>query len=138
MRKWLCALLAAALLAMPVSALAAGITEATLIYEDYDEVHVQQTVTDKALLKEIQAILARAKQNPVDEVDHTMNCTLMCVTTGDILDFAVATDGSAFIIDNASEQTYAVNADDMDRLWEIYDKVDAGKGIEAETAFEEW
>ena len=50
----------------------------------------------------------------------------------------MATDGSAFIVDNATEQTYAVNADDMDRLWEIFDQVDAGKGLEAEEAFEEW
>lgn len=138
MKKWLCALLLAALLALPVAALAAGVTEATLIYEDYDEQHVQQTISDAATLKEIQAILSRAKKNPVDSVEHTMNCTLMCVTDADILDFAVATDGSAFIVDNATEQTYAVNADDMDRLWEIFDQVDAGKGLEADEAFEEW
>lgn len=137
MKKWLCALLVAALLAAG-SALAAGITEATLIYEDYDGAHVQQTVSDAALLKELQQILARAKKNPVGEVEHTMNCTLMCITNEDILDFAVATDGSAFIVDNATEQTYAVNADDMDRLWEIYDQVNAGLGVEADEAFEDW
>ena len=138
MKKLICALLLAALLALPVSALAAAITEATLIYEDYDGDHVQQTVTDQALLAEIQAILARAKKNPVGAIEHTMNCTLMCVTDSDIVDFAVATDGSAFVVNNATEQAYAVNADDMDRLWAIYDRVDAGKGIEADEAFEDW
>ena len=37
-----------------------------------------------------------------------------------------------------TEQAYAVNADDMDRLWEIYDLVNAGMGIEADEAFEDW
>lgn len=138
MKRMICALLLAALLAMPISALADDIREATLIYEDYDGAHVQQTVSDKALLAEIQEILARAKQNPVGSIDHTMNSTLMCVTDNDIVDFSVATDGSAFIVNNANEQAYAMNADDMDRLWEIYDQVDAGKGVEADAAFEDW
>ena len=138
MKKRICALMLAALLAMTAPALADAINEATLIYEDYDGNHAQQTITDRILLEEIQAILSRARQNPVEDIEHTMNSTLMCVTDSDIIDFSVATDGSAFIINNATEQAYAVNADDMDRLWAIYDQVDASKGIEADEAFEDW
>ena len=136
-KKTLCALLLCALL-MP-AALAATITEATLVYEDEDSIQVQQTLTDPALLSELETILAAAHKNPVDlNGEHTMNCTLMCVTAEDIFDFACATDGSAFITDNATETTYAVDADDMDRLWEMFSEVKTGMGIEAADAFEDW
>ena len=134
MKKWICALLLAALLLAP-AALAATIIEATMVYEDDDGNRVEQSVTSRELLGEIQEILAEAKRNPVAEIHHTMNSTLMCVTEDDVVDFAVATDGSAFIIDNTTEKPYAVGADDMDRLWEIFDEVNAGMGIEAEDAF---
>ena len=138
-RKALCALLVAALLLLPAAALAASITEATMIYEDEDGFQTQQTVSDPALLSELEGILLRARENPVSmDGEHTMNCTLMCVTDVDILDFACSTDGSAFITDNATEVTYAVDAGDMDRLWAIFSEVKAGMGIEAADAFEDW
>ena len=54
-RKALCALLVAALLLLPAAALAASITEATMIYEDEDGFQTQQTVSDPALLSEADA-----------------------------------------------------------------------------------
>lgn len=138
MKKWICALLLAALLLTP-TALAAVITEATMVYEEEDNLQTQQTVTDAALLSELEGMLQTARQNPVSsDGEHSMNCTLLCMTAEDILDFAVATDGSAFITDNATEITYAVDANDMDRLWEIFGEVKAGMGVEAADAFEDW
>ena len=138
-RKGICALLIAALLLLPAAALAATISEATMIYEDEDNFQSQQTVSDPALLAELERILRGAHENPVNvDGEHTMNCTLLCVTETDIIDFACSTDGSAFITDNASEITYAVDANDMDRLWVIFSEVKAGMGIEAADAFEDW
>lgn len=138
-RKALCALLAAALLLLPAAALAAGINEATMVYEDEDNFQAQQTISDAALLTELERILMSARENPVNiDGEHTMNCTLMCVTDTDIIDFACSTDGSAFITDNASETTYAVDAGDMDRLWQIFSEVKNGMGVEAADAFEDW
>ena len=52
MKKWICALLLVGLLAAAFGALAAPkMTEATMIYEDYDGNRCEQTVVDDGTLQ---------------------------------------------------------------------------------------
>ena len=133
MKRIVCALLAAALLATGASALAAAkLTEITMLYEDYDGNREEQTVVDEATLKELQDMLLRASRNPAELDGCTMNCTLLCtVDDGDIRDFAVATDGCPFITDSITGKTYRLEDADRDRLWEIFDLVQEVMGYDA-------
>lgn len=133
MKKWICALLLAALLAMSCGALAASkLTEVIMIYEDYDGNRVEQTVVDDATLKELQDMLVRAKGNKAELENCTMNSSLFCkLESGDIYDFAVATDGCPYITDMTTDQTYRLADADRDRLWEIFDLVQEVMGYDA-------
>ena len=78
-----------------------------MIYEDYDGHRAEQTVNDDETLKELEAMLTRAKKNPAELDNCTMNCTLFCTTKdGEIFDFAVATDGCPYITDRGTDKTY--------------------------------
>ena len=128
----LCALLVC-LVALSVSALADGkLSEAILIYEDYDGNRAEQTVDDAAVLNEIEAMLLRAAKNPAELEGCTMNCTLFCMLkSGEIYDFAIATDGCPYLTDLNSTNTYAFTDEDRARFWEIYDVVADTMGFDA-------
>ena len=134
MKKWICALLLALIAALSVGALADGLamTEAVMIYEDYDGYHAEQTLADETSLTELQWILQRAAKRPAQIDGNTMNSTLLCMLSdGSIYDFAVATDGSAIITDMTTDKTYAMADGDQDRFWELFDVISAGMGYDA-------
>lgn len=134
MKRWICALLAAALLALSVPALAAGsgLKEVIMVYEDYDGNRAEQTIDDEATLTELAEMLKRAKKNPGQLDGCTMNSTLFCVVpSGEIYDFAVATDGCPYITDMDNNKTYTLSEADQARLWEIFDLVQETMGYDA-------
>ena len=134
MKRWICALLAAALLALSVPALAAGsgLKEVIMVYEDYDGNRAEQTIDDEATLTELVEMLKRAKKNPGQLDGCTMNSTLFCVVpSGEIYDFAVATDGCPYITDMDNNKTYTLSEADQARLWEIFDLVQETMGYDA-------
>ena len=134
MKRWICALLAAALLALSVPALAAGsgLKEAIMVYEDYDGNRAEQTIDDEPTLAELAEMLKRAKKNPGQLDGCTMNSTLFCVVpSGEIYDFSVATDGCPYIVDMDNNKTYTLSAEDQARLWEIFDLVQETMGYDA-------
>lgn len=133
MKRLMCALLALGLLALAFGALAEGrITDVQMIYEDYDGHFANQTADGADVVKEIEAMLTRARKNPAQLDGCTMNCTLLCtLQNGDIYDIAVATDGCPFITDMTTDKTYRMTDDDMARLWEIFDVIQEEMGYDA-------
>ena len=130
-------LLMIGLLAASASALAAAkLTEATMIYEDYDGQRCEQTVVDTATLKEVQDMLERAAKNSATLDNCTMNCTLLCkVGEETLISFAVATDGCPFVTDQESGRTYRLEEDDWARLWQIYEQIQDAMGYDAALVF---
>ena len=108
MKRLICLLLAVGLLLACSGALAASkMTEATMIYEDYDGNRCEQTVVDDGTLQELQDMLLRAKKNKGELENCTMNSTLFCRFGEDrVFDFAIATDGCPYLVDNAANKTY--------------------------------
>lgn len=136
MKKLICALLLALVAALCTAALADGLvlTEAVMIYEDYDGYHAEQTLDEETDLTELQWILQRAAKNPAKIEGNTMNSTLLCMlTNGSIYDFAIATDGSAIITDMTTDKTYAMEPGDLERFWELFDVIRQGMGYDAST-----
>lgn len=134
MKKLICALLLALVAALCTAALADGLvlTEAVMIYEDYDGYHAEQTLDEETDLTELQWILQRAAKNPAKIEGNTMNSTLLCMlTNGSIYDFAIATDGSAIITDMTTDKTYAMESGDLERFWELFDVIRQGMGYDA-------
>lgn len=133
MKRMICALLAALML-LGASAVAEGqkLTEALMIYEDYDGNREEQTVLDEETLSELQDMLLRARKNKAQLENCTMNCTLFCtMEDGALYDFAVATDGCPYITDKTADQTYRLSDEDDARLWEIFDIVQEAMGYDA-------
>ena len=129
----ICTLLAALML-LGASAVAEGqkLTEALMIYEDYDGNREEQTVLDEETLSELQDMLLRARKNKAQLENCTMNCTLFCtMEDGALYDFAVATDGCPYITDKTADQTYRLSDEDDARLWEIFDIVQETMGYDA-------
>ena len=129
----ICTLLAAMML-LGASAVAEGqkLTEALMIYEDYDGNREEQTVLDEETLSELQDMLLRARKNKAQLENCTMNCTLFCtMEDGALYDFAVATDGCPYITDKTADQTYRLSDEDDARLWEIFDIVQEAMGYDA-------
>lgn len=137
LKKLICALLLAGLLAASLGALAAAkMTEATMIYEDYDGNRCEQTVLDDDTLQELQDMLLRAKKNSAELENCTLNSTLFCRFGEDkVYDFAIATDGCPFLVDNAANKTYRFSDADQARLWEIFDLVQDTMGYDASLVF---
>jgi len=137
LKKLICALLLAGLLAASLGALAAAkMTEATMIYEDYDGNHCEQTVVDDDTLQELQDMLLRAKKNSGELDNCTLNSTLFCRFGEEkVYDFAIATDGCPFLVDNAANKTYRFSDADQARLWEIFDLVQDTMGYDASLVF---
>ena len=139
MKRLICALLALCLAALGTCALAEShLSEIQMIYEDYDGQAANETVTDPEVLEEIENMLLRARMNPTDPDGATMNCTLLCTNeSGEIYDFAIATDGRAFVADLTTGKTYLLPEEDLDRLWEIFPLVYDAMGIDA-AMFMDW
>ncbi len=137
MKRLICTLLLVGLLSASFGALAAAkMTEATMIYEDYDGNRCEQTVVDDATLQELQDMLMRAKKNKGELENCTMNSTLFCRFGEDkVFDFAIATDGCPYMTDNGSEKTYRFSDADQARLWEIFDLVQDAMGYDAALVF---
>lgn len=133
MKRFMAALLALCVMALGASALAeARLSEAQMLYEDYDGNQANQSVSDEATLEELEGILLRARQNPAELEGCTMNCTLLCtLPSGEIYDIAVATDGCPYITDVAADKTYRMEDDDQTRLWEIFDLIRETMGYDA-------
>lgn len=137
MKRLICTLLLVSLLSASFGALAAAkMTEATMIYEDYDGNRCEQTVVDDDTLQELQDMLMRAKKNKGELENCTMNSTLFCRFGEDkVFDFAIATDGCPYLVDNAADKTYRFSDADRDRLWEIFDLVQDTMGYDAALVF---
>ena len=137
MKRLICLLLAVALLSACYGALAASkMTEATMIYEDYDGNRCGQTVVDDGTLQELQDMLLRAKKNAGELENCTMNSTLFCRFGEDqVYDFAIATDGCPYLVDNGANKTYKFSDADRERLWEIFDLVQDTMGYDASMVF---
>ncbi len=134
MKKTICALLLALVLALSAAALADGgrLSEAVMIYEDYDGSRAEQTIDDETTLTELQWILERTAGNPAKLQSNTMNSTLLCMLpNGSIYDFAIATDGSGYITDMTTDKSYVMEAGDLERFWEIFDVIQQGMGYDA-------
>lgn len=133
MKRITAALLALCLLMMGASALASTkLADVTMLYEDYDDNHATQSITDEATLKELEAMLQRAKKNPAQLENCTMNCTLLLTDkNGAVVDLAVATDGCPYITDRGTDKTYRLTDDDQARLWEIFDLIQETMGYDA-------
>lgn len=136
LRKMICALLLTALVLSFCAAQAAALDEIWMEYEDYSGVRAEQSVEDVADIKELEAILLRAKDNPAELDGCTMNCTLNCMDgDGNIYDFAVATDGCPFIQLRSNGAVYSLG-DDYGRFWEILADVREGMGYDASDVFD--
>jgi len=136
MKRLICALLLIGLLAATGALAEARMTEAIMIYEDYDGQRCEQTVLENDTLQELQDMLQRAKKNKAELENCTMNSTLLCKFGEDrIYDFAIATDGCPYMTDLASNTTYRFTDDDRERLWEIFDLVQETMGYDASLVF---
>lgn len=139
MKKLMIALLLALVAALCTAALADGLklTEAVMIYEDYDGNRAEQTIDDETTLTELEWILQRAAAHPAKLQSNTMNSTLLCMLSdGGIYDFAIATDGSAFITDMTTDKSYLMEDVDLVRFWEIFDLIQQGMGYDASLVLE--
>ena len=127
---WLC--VCAVCIAPAALASGASLTEALMIYEDYDGNRAEQTINDSDTLKELQQILTRARKNPAQTENCTMNSSLfLMMKGGEIYDLAVATDGCPYITDLDSNKSYRMTDEDCARLWEMFDLVQETMGYDA-------
>lgn len=137
MKRMMIALLACALLLSACALAESRLSEAQMMYEDYEENQANQTVNDEATLQELEQMLLRARKNPVKLEGGTMNCTLLCtLRSGELYDIAVATDGRPYITDMTSGKSYQLEEEDQARLWEIFDLVQETMGYDAALVFD--
>ncbi len=135
MKKLICAVLLLALAAGFASAQAASLKRAWMVYEDYSGNRAEQAVEDEKTLAELSKILKKARGNKAKLEDCTVNCTLFCMTeSGNIYDFACATDGCPYIQNRADKATYTLGVD-YQRFWEIFSDIRGGMGVDASTVF---
>ena len=139
MKRLMVMLLLLCALALPFAAQAEEVplmSEATLIYEDYDGNRAEQTVVANDELLELEGILLRARNNPTELSGNTMNSTLLCIMPDDIYDFAIATDGTACITELSSADSFLMEDQDLVRFWEIFDVVADTMGYNASDIWE--
>ena len=134
-KRMICIALLMTILAALAGAQAASITRAWMEYEDYSGNRAEQSVEDEKQLAELEKILKRAKGHPAKLDDCTVNCTLFCMTrSGEIFDFACATDGCPYIQNRANDDTYTLGVD-YQRFWEIFSDIQSGMGMEGSLVF---
>jgi len=135
LKRMICVLLVAGLMACAATAQAATLERAWMEYEDYSGNRAEQTIEDAKTLDELGKILARAKKNKAELDGCTVNCTLFCMTKdGTIYDFACATDGCPYIQNRDSDATYTLGLD-YQRFWEIFGEIQSGMGFDANSVF---
>lgn len=136
MRRLICALLLAGLIAASATAQAAQLERAWMVYEDYSGNRAEEWIQSDKTLRSLEKILLRAKDNRARLDGCTMNCTLFCMTEdGDIYDFACATDGCPYIQSLANKAVYTLGVDYLS-FWELFPKVQSGMGFEASAVFD--
>lgn len=135
MKKIICAMLILVMTAGFASAQAATLKRAWMEYEDYSGNRAEQSIDDEKTLEELAKILRKAKGNRAKLEDCTVNCTLFCMTeSGNIYDFACATDGCPYIQNRASGIAYTLGVD-YQRFWEIFSNIQGGMGMDASVVF---
>ena len=135
LKKIVCFALVLVLSMGVLSAQAATLKRAWMEYEDYSGNRAEQSIDDEKTLNELAKILKRAKGNKAKLDGCTVNCTLFCMTeSGDIYDFACATDGCPFIQNRANDDTYTLGVD-YQRFWEIFSDIRDGMGVDASSVF---
>ena len=135
MKKLICAMLLLAMAVGFMGAQAATLKRAWMEYEDYSGNRAEQAVEDEKTLKELAKIMKRAKGNKARLDGCTVNCTLFCMTeSGEIYDFACATDGCPFIQNRENNDTYTLGVD-YQRFWEIFSEIREGMGLEGSAVF---
>lgn len=135
-KKLICAALLMALMMCACGARAAALQKAWMTYEDYSDNGAEQVIEDPALLKELEEILLRARDNPAELDGCTLNATLFCMADdGNIYDFACATDGCPFIQSRANSKVYTLGLD-FQRFWEIFSEILQGMGYDASAVFD--
>lgn len=135
MKKLICVMLLMALAVGFVPAQAATLKRAWMEYEDYSGNRAEQAIEDEKTLNELSKILRKAKGNKAKLEDCTVNCTLFCMTqSGNIYDFACATDGCPYIQNRADGATYTLGVD-YQRFWEIFSDIQTGMGVDASAVF---
>lgn len=134
-KKIICAVLLLALAAGFAAAQAATLKRAWMEYEDYSGNRAEQSIEDEKTLQELSKILMRAKGNKAKLEGCTVNCTLFCMTeSGNIYDFACATDGCPYIQNRSDDSTYTLGVD-YQRFWEIFSEIRDGMGVDASSVF---
>lgn len=134
-KKLICLVMIMVLAAAFASAQAATLKRAWMEYEDYSGNRAEQTIDDAKLLSELSKILMKAKDNKAKLDGCTVNCTLFCMTeSGNIYDFACATDGCPFIQNRANNDTYTLGVN-YQRFWEIFSGIRDGMGVEGSAVF---
>ena len=133
-RRIVAALVLAGLLACLMPAHAASLERAWMVYEDYSGNRVEQSIENAKTLKSLEQIMNRAKKNSAKLEDCTVNCTLFCMSGGEIYDFACATDGCPYIQNRSTDRTYSLG-DDFDDFWSIFADVRIGMGFDASSVF---
>lgn len=135
MKKLICVMLLMALAVGFASAQPATLKRAWMEYEDYSGNRAEQAIEDEKTLNELSKILKKAKGNRAKLEDCTVNCTLFCMTqSGNIYDFACATDGCPYIQNRADGVTYTLGVD-YQRFWEIFSDIQTGMGVDASAVF---
>ena len=118
-----------------LSAQAATLKRAWMEYEDYSGNRAEQAIEDEKTLNELSKILKKAKGNKAKLEDCTVNCTLICMTeSGNIYDFACATDGCPYIQNRADKAAYTLGVN-YQRFWEIFSDIQTGMGVDASAVF---
>ena len=135
MKKIISAVLLLVMVTGLAVAQAATLQRAWMEYEDYSGNRAEQSVEDEKTLNELAKIMKRAKGNKAKLDGCTVNCTLFCMTeSGDIYDFACATDGCPFIQNRENNDTYTLGVD-YQRFWEIFSEIREGMGLEGSAVF---
>ena len=135
MKKLICAALLLVLAASFACAQAATLQRAWMEYEDYSGNRAEQSIEDEKTLNELAKIMKRAKGHKAKLDGCTVNCTLFCMTSsGEIYDFACATDGCPYIQNRADGVTYTLGVD-YQRFWEIFSDIQTGMGVDASAVF---
>lgn len=135
MKRFICAVLLLTMTVFFASAQAATLQRAWMEYEDYSGNRVEQSVDDAKMLAELSKILLKAREHKAKLDGCTVNCTLFCMTeSGNIYDFACATDGCPYIQNRANDATYTLGVD-YQSFWEIFSKIRDGMGLDASSVF---
>ena len=133
-KKIIC--MALVLMVGALAAQAATITDAWMEYEDYSDGRAEQSIENANNLQVLEQILLEAREHPAELDGCTLNCTLFVMDeSGEIYDFACATDGCPYIVAGQTGKVYSLT-DDYDDFWAIFSGVRDGMGFDASAFFD--